>query len=70
MTNSPSTGTNKSYKLDRFFISDRGMHLCFETEDKAEEAYNDFLKLGLDHYVLEGSQVIDLQMPRGVATSE
>ncbi|MEL6556471.1 MAG: hypothetical protein AAFQ63_23910 [Cyanobacteria bacterium J06621_11] len=46
------------YKVERVFMSDRGLHFCFKTSQEAEIAYQGGLALGRTNLSLEGSQMI------------
>lgn len=54
----------KKYKIDRLYVSNRGLHLCFATQKEAAIAYIDGTERGHDWLVLDGTQLIDTRLQK------
>ena len=61
LSSNEDSAANETHEVERIFVSDRGLHVCFKTEEQAKKAYASATAVGRSS-ILEGTQVIEPQI--------
>ncbi|MEO0648512.1 MAG: hypothetical protein AAFZ17_20555 [Cyanobacteria bacterium J06650_10] len=69
MDSEQQNASQQQHEVERVYVSNRGLHVCFKTEAGAQAAYQSALSVGRAS-ILEGTQVIEPQIQSDRTASE